>query len=149
MGVRHSARLKHLLPLGPPPPPAMDAIRKKMQSLKSETDGLYAVINGFEEETKESNRRSDQADVDIRDFGKKVHSLEIDFDETCDKLQKATESLEEKDKMYREVESDVCSLSRRIMLMEEEPRSLRRTLPAPSPSLLSPPRRLTTSSRRS
>jgi len=98
----------------------MDAIRKKMQSLKSETDGLYAVIKGFEDETKESNRRSDQADVDIRDFGKKVHSLEIDFDETCDKLQKATESLEEKDKMYREVESDVCSLSRRIMLMEEE-----------------------------
>ena len=98
----------------------MDAIRKKMQSLKSETDGLYAVINGFEEETKESNRRSDQADVDIRDFGKKVHSLEIDFDETCDKLQKASEGLEEKEKMYREVEGDVAALSRRIMLMEEE-----------------------------
>merc|ERR1712021_58273 len=77
-------------------------------------------IKGFEDETKESNRRSDQADVDVRDFGKKVHGLEIDFDETCDKLQKATESLEQKDKMYREVESDVCSLSRRIMLMEEE-----------------------------
>merc|ERR1711997_239384 len=107
-------------PLAPPPPPAMDAIRKKMQSLKSETDGLYAVIKGFEDETKESNRRSDQADCDIRDFGKKVHGLEIDFDETCDKLQKATESLEEKEKMYREVEGDVSALSRRIMLMEEE-----------------------------
>merc|ERR1712001_485919 len=107
-------------PLAPPPPPAMDAIRKKMQSLKSETDGLYAVIKGFEDETKESNRRSDQADCDIRDFGKKVHGLEIDFDDTCDKLQKATESLEEKEKMYREVEGDVSALSRRIMLMEEE-----------------------------
>merc|ERR1711936_1015592 len=107
-------------PLAPPPPPAMDAIRKKMQSLKSETDGLYAVIKGFEDETKESNRRSDQADCDIRDFGKKVHGLEIEFDETCDKLQKATESLEEKEKMYREVEGDVSALSRRIMLMEEE-----------------------------
>merc|ERR1712060_98929 len=95
-------------------------IRKKMQSLKSETDGLYAVIKGFEDETKESNRRSDQADCDIRDFGKKVHGLEIDFDETCDKLQKASESLEEKEKMYREVEGDVSALSRRIMLMEEE-----------------------------
>merc|ERR1711902_293672 len=72
------------------------------------------------EETKESNRRSDQADCDIRDYGKKVHGLEIEFDETCDKLQKATESLEEKDKMYREVEGDVSALSRRIMLMEEE-----------------------------
>jgi hypothetical protein len=50
----------------------MDAIRKKMQSLKGETDSLYAIIKGFEDETKESNRRSDQADCDIRDFGKKV-----------------------------------------------------------------------------
>merc|ERR1712130_848132 len=82
----------------------MDAIRKKMQSLKSETDSLYSIIHNFEEETKESNRRSDQADCDIRDYGKKVHGLEIEFDETCDKLQKATESLEEKEKMYREVE---------------------------------------------
>merc|ERR1712223_769075 len=54
------------------------------------------------------------------DFGKKVHSLEIEFDETNDKLQKATESLEEKEKHYKEVESDVSALSRRIMLMEEE-----------------------------
>merc|ERR1711923_661160 len=37
-----------------------------------------------------------------------------------DKLQKATESLEEKDKHFKEVEADVSALSRRIMLMEEE-----------------------------
>merc|ERR1712045_81125 len=77
------------------PAVVMDAIRKKMQSLKSETDSLYSIIHNFEEETKESNRRSDQADCDIRDYGKKVHGLEIEFDETCDKLQKATESFEE------------------------------------------------------
>merc|ERR1711922_47316 len=92
----------------------------KMQSLKSETDSLYSIIHNFEEDAKESNRRSDQADCDIRDYGKKVHGLEIEFDETCDKLQKASESLEEKEKMYREVEGDVSALSRRIMLMEEE-----------------------------
>ena len=38
----------------------MDAIRKKMQSLKSETDGLYATIAGFENETKEATARADQ-----------------------------------------------------------------------------------------
>jgi len=91
-----------------------------MQSLKGETDGLYAIIQGFEDSTKESNRLADQADVDIRDFGKKVHSFEIEFDETNDKLQKAHESFEEKDKQFKEVESDVAALSRRIMLMEEE-----------------------------
>merc|ERR1712156_682804 len=91
----------------------MDAIRKKMQSLKSETDGLYNTIAGFEEATREAAARADQADCDIRDYGKKGQQLEIGFDETSDKLTKATESL-------KEVESDVSALTRRIMLMEEE-----------------------------
>merc|ERR1712045_248864 len=86
---------------------AMDAIRKKMQSLKAETDGLYATIQKFEDATKEYNRQADQADCDIRDYGKKVQNLEIAFDETNDKLTKATESLEEKEKMYKEVEAEM------------------------------------------
>merc|ERR1712172_288849 len=98
----------------------MDAIRKKMQSLKSETDGLYKTISGFEEATREAAARADQADCDIRDFGKKVQQLEIGFDETNVKLTKVTESLEEAEKQFKEVESDVSALTRRIMLMEEE-----------------------------
>jgi chromosome segregation ATPase len=98
----------------------MDAIRKKMQSLKGETEGLYATIRGFEDSTKESSARADQADCDIRDYGKKVQSLEIGYDETNDKLTKASESLEEADKQFKEVEADVAALTRRIMLMEEE-----------------------------
>merc|ERR1711971_1497249 len=98
----------------------MDAIRKKMQSLKSETDGLYNTIAGFEEATREAAASADQADCDIRDFDKKVQQLEIGFDETNDKLTKANESLEEAEKQFKEVESDVSALTRRIMLMEEE-----------------------------
>merc|ERR1712165_576474 len=98
----------------------MDAIRKKMQSLKSETDGLYNTIAGFEEATREAAARADQVDCDIRDYGKKVQQLEIGFDETNDKLTKATESLEEAEKQFKEVESDVSALTRRIVLMEEE-----------------------------
>merc|ERR1712055_1146760 len=97
-----------------------DAIRKKMQSLKGETDSLYKTIAGFEEATKEASDRADKADCDIRDFGKKVQQLEIGLDETNDKLTKANESLEEADKQFKEVESDVSALTRRIMLMEEE-----------------------------
>eukprot|EP00091_Calanus_sinicus_P022776 TRINITY_DN73_c0_g1_i2.p1 TRINITY_DN73_c0_g1~~TRINITY_DN73_c0_g1_i2.p1 ORF type:complete len:286 (-),score=138.79 TRINITY_DN73_c0_g1_i2:120-977(-) len=106
----------------------MDAIRKKMQSLKGETDGLYATIRGFEEATKEATARADQADCDIRDYGKKVQSLEIGYDETNDKLTKATESLEEADKQFKEVEGDVAALTRRIMLMEEEDKKSADTL---------------------
>jgi len=99
-----------------------------MQSLKGETDSLYANIQRFEEATSESNKISDQADCDIRDFGKKVHQLEIDFDETNDKLTKASESLEEKEKSLKEVEADVSALSRRIMLMEEESKKSEQSL---------------------
>merc|ERR1712200_234619 len=53
---------------------------------------------GFEDSTKEYNRMADQADCDFRDYGKKVQQLEIGFDETNDKLLKATESLEEEAK---------------------------------------------------
>merc|ERR1712038_1943057 len=98
----------------------MDAIRKKMQSLKAETEQLYATIASFEDATREATARADQADCDIRDLGKKVQNLEIGYDETNDKLTKASESLEEADKQYKEVEADVAALTRRIMLMEEE-----------------------------
>merc|ERR1711902_33490 len=96
--------------------------------LKAETDGLYATIQKFEDATKEYNRQADQADCDIRDYGKKVQNLEIAFDETNDKLTKATESLEEKEKMYKEGEADVSALTRRIMLMEEEAKKSEQTL---------------------
>ena len=122
----------------------MDAIRQKMKSLKDETDQLYSIIKKCEDQTKESNAVADQADVDIRDFGKKVnklliatydsiqtaqvHTLEIDFDETLDKLNKAMESYEEKDKAHKEIEGDIAALSRRIMLMEEEAKKSETTL---------------------
>ena len=106
----------------------MDAIRKKMKSLKDETDGLYAIINKFEEATKEANKQSDQAECDIRDFGKKVHNFEIAFEETLDKVNRANEGYEEKDKLHREVESDIAALTRRIMLMEEEAKKAETTL---------------------
>merc|ERR1712119_178246 len=107
---------------------AMDAIRKKMKALKDETDGLYAIIKKFEDQTAESNSLANQADCDIRDYGKKVHGFEIEFDETTDKLNKANESYEEKDKSHKEVEADIAALTRRIMLMEEEAKKSETTL---------------------
>jgi hypothetical protein len=38
----------------------MDAIRKKMQSLKAETEQLYATIRRYEDATKEYTARADQ-----------------------------------------------------------------------------------------
>jgi hypothetical protein len=38
----------------------MDAIRKKMQSLKAETEQLYSTIRRYEDATKEYSARADQ-----------------------------------------------------------------------------------------
>ena len=43
----------------------MDAIRKKMQSLKSETDSLYATIQKHEDTVKDANKQNDQHEADV------------------------------------------------------------------------------------
>merc|ERR1712200_265180 len=93
---------------------------KKMQSLKTETDTLFTAIANFESVTKEANSRNDQHEADIRDLGKKIQGAEVEFDETNDKLTKALESLEEKEKNLKNAEEEVGALARRVMLMEEE-----------------------------
>jgi len=106
----------------------MDAIRKKMQSLKSETDGLNATIQRFENETKDANKLVDQHECDIRDLGKKIQTYEVDFDETNDKLTKTLTQLEEKLKLFKTAEEEVSALSRRILLMEEEAKKSRQNI---------------------
>ena len=124
----------------------MDAIRKKMKSLKSETDQLNTVIRRFEEETQDAVARAEQADLDIRshwlnflvlssastlvfrDYGKKCSKLEFDFDETNEQLIKVSAALEEKEKSVEELEADISALARRIMLMEEENKKAEQSL---------------------
>ena len=71
----------------------MDAIRKKMQSLKSETDNLMKTIDKHDSRTKEANLESDKYDCDIRDLSKKITNYEGEYDETNDKLIKSLDSL--------------------------------------------------------
>ena len=60
----------------------MDAIRKKMQSLKNETDSLFATIKKYEDSTLDANARNDQYECDIRDLGKKCQTYEYDLSKT-------------------------------------------------------------------
>jgi len=98
----------------------MDNIRKKMQSLKYETDGMIRSCEDNEIVTKDFNGRADQCDIEIRDLTKKITRLEHSFDETSEKLIKAKASLEEKEKELKEKEEDLSTLSRRVILMEDE-----------------------------
>ncbi len=98
----------------------MDAIRKKMQSLKTETDTMTATADRLEKEAVESNKRADKADADIRDLQKKISGLEAKYDETFEKHLQATSKEEEKDKEWKSAEEDVNNLNRSMLLLEEE-----------------------------
>merc|ERR1712186_180731 len=54
----------------------MDAIRKKMQTMKFDCDDMYAKIGDLEQSIRDANGESDRFDADIRDTGKRVEKLE-------------------------------------------------------------------------
>jgi len=98
----------------------MDSIRKKMQALKYETDGMIKNTEDYEEQTREANEKADQCDCDIRDFTKKISKLEGAFEETFEKMQKTNTDLDEKKIVMQEKESELSALSRRTFLLEDE-----------------------------
>ena len=100
----------------------MDAIKKKMSSLKTETDNLYSTIHAYEEETKNYNEIANGCDGEIRDISKRIGLLETDCDSTNDKLVSTTNKLEETEKNLKSTEEDVNAMTRRQALMEDEVR---------------------------
>lgn len=99
-----------------------------MQSLKAETNQLYQIIKHFEEDTEKHMAAAQQADLDIRDYGKKCSKLEFDYDNTNEELCKVLANLEEKEKTLEELETDISAFTRRIMLLEEENKKSEQTL---------------------
>ncbi|XP_059086863.1 tropomyosin-like isoform X4 [Tigriopus californicus] len=98
----------------------MDAIRKKMQSLKVETDQMVTQANALEKVAKDSNTKADKFDCDIRDLQKKINGLEGKYDDVAEKLEQAVTKEEEKEKDWKAAEEDVNNLARKMLLLEEE-----------------------------
>ena len=113
----------------------MDAIRKKMQSMKVswalivsllktfmkvEIDDMYNKCKEYEDATKEANNASDKNDIDIRDVGKKVQKMETKMEEILEQLQASNSKMEQLDAEYKDKEEVVNAQSRRVLLLESE-----------------------------
>merc|ERR1711890_38693 len=98
----------------------MDAIRKKMQSMKFDIDALYAKNAEFEEDIRQSNAISDQFDIQIRDTGKKVQKFETTFEEILEKMTASAAKMDEAEKEFKDKDDDVNAAARRVVLMEGE-----------------------------
>merc|ERR1739848_236188 len=106
-------------PSGPGPKKAavMDAIRKKMQSMKFDIDALYQKNAEYEDDIKSSNAISDEYDVQIRDVGKKVETA---FEEIQEKMTASAAKMDEAEKEFKDKDDDVNAAARRCVLMEGE-----------------------------
>ncbi|XP_071745907.1 tropomyosin-like [Lepeophtheirus salmonis] len=98
----------------------MDAIRKKMQSLKMETDTMIARANTLETEAAEGNKTADKFDCEIRDLNKKISMVESKYDETFETLVKVGSREEDKDKQLHVIEGESGTMNRRMLLLEDE-----------------------------
>jgi len=98
----------------------MDAIRKKMQSMKFDIDALYQKNAEYEDDIKSSNAISDEYDVQIRDVGKKVQKLETAFEEILEKMTASAAKMDEAEKEFKDKDDDVNAAARRVVLMEGE-----------------------------
>ena len=79
----------------------MDAIKKKMQSLKAETDNSLARAEQLDSEAQEANRRAEKTEEHVGDLQKKMQHVENDLDITIEKLSSTTTKLDEKDKAFQ------------------------------------------------
>merc|ERR1711971_1000245 len=117
MGVSSETQSQHQ---GASTSVTMDAIRKKMQSIKAETDEMYAKINELQENIREANSDSDRFDAEIRDTGKKVGKFETNLEEIIEKLMQSSAKMDEAEKEFKDKDDDVNAQSRRVLLLEEE-----------------------------
>jgi len=106
----------------------MDSIRKKMQSMKAETDEMYKKVQEYEDATKATNAISDQYECSIRDMSKKVQRLETRLEETTEALQSSASKMEVAENEFKDKEDDVNAQTRRVFLLEEESRTRMETL---------------------
>merc|ERR1711884_255682 len=117
MGVSSETQSQHQ---GASTSVTMDAIRKKMQSIKAETDEMYAKINELQENIREANSDSDRFDAEIRDTGKRVQKLETGLEEVMEKMMQSAAKMDEAEKEFKDKDDDVNAQSRRVLLLEEE-----------------------------
>ncbi len=98
----------------------MDSIKKKMQSLATETANAMERANKFETEIRRTNDIAEAFEEQIRSIQKKMQALEGQYDTCSEAVFDVTMKFEAKEKAYSTAEGDVGNLSRRLLLLEDE-----------------------------
>merc|ERR1712123_394779 len=115
--------------------PSMEAIKKKMQSMKVEKDNACDRADVAEEASKTAKTRADKAEDEVAEFVAKARQLETELDVTAEKFSIVSLQLEEKEKSLLAAEAEMNALNRRVSGLEEDLETTEEKLVAASAKL--------------
>merc|ERR1719187_1597606 len=98
----------------------MEAIRKKMISLKSAKEGSADKEKELQNRVVELNDILKEKDNEILQLGKKIMKVENGLDDATEALQTATVNIEEAEKQQLVNEEEVSALQRRCSLLDDD-----------------------------
>lgn len=94
----------------------MNAIKKRLQTLKLEKDLAMDKADLCDQQAKEANRREEKLKDEVRELAKKLVQMEHDLEVSKAQLVKSNKDLEMKERIYIVVsESDKCTVRPRFV----------------------------------
>jgi tropomyosin-1 len=96
----------------------MDAIKKKMQTMKVDKDNAATKAEKLENDAKEANARADKTEEEVRANQKKVQQIENDLDQVQEQLMQTNSKWDEKEKAFQNVSK--CYFCRFFFLCKEK-----------------------------
>eukprot|EP00091_Calanus_sinicus_P024878 TRINITY_DN9185_c0_g2_i1.p1 TRINITY_DN9185_c0_g2~~TRINITY_DN9185_c0_g2_i1.p1 ORF type:complete len:148 (-),score=49.90 TRINITY_DN9185_c0_g2_i1:5-448(-) len=97
----------------------MDAIKKKMEKLSSETADAERRISMFEEIKAVNEQEAEKFEEQLRIIQKKIQNMESAYDVCIEDLFNQTVKLEGMEKKAGNAESEVSALRGRLILLQE------------------------------
>ncbi|XP_014238427.1 tropomyosin-2-like [Trichogramma pretiosum] len=98
----------------------MEAIKKKIASLKQEMDLANEKVEANEVKAKQENTRADMIYDEVRDLEKKLVQMEKDFVTAKETLDAQTAELERVEKAYTKAEQNRSSMTKRVSDIETQ-----------------------------
>jgi len=105
---------------------AMDQIKKKMLSMKTDKENAMDKAEQMEQKLRDTEDGKAKMEEDFNNLQKKFSNLENEFDTANESLQEAQTKLEASEKQCAELEAEAAGLNRRIQLLEEDLESVYR-----------------------
>jgi len=98
----------------------MEAIKKKMQSMKIEKDNACDRVDVCDAACKAANKRAAKGEEEVAELETKASRLEVELDLTIEAFGQASLKLEEKEKSLSAAELEMNALTRRVSALEED-----------------------------